>query len=135
MRKIALKFLLVTALAVWGIGSAGAVEIITEDMIEKEVFTEIDFIKNADNFIVLFDSSKTMQETLPGTNKSKLVAAKEILRLRNELLPDLGFNAGLYVYTRPFRAIYGVQPYDRVRFREAIDQLPDEAKGGTDLRN
>jgi OOP family OmpA-OmpF porin len=75
-----------------------------------------------------------MQETLPGTNKSKLVVAKEILKLRNELLPDLGFNAGLYLYTNPFKAIYNVQRYDRARFREAIDQLPNEAKGGTSLR-
>lgn len=134
MKKIMMMFLLVSALAIWGVGTTGAVEIITEEMIEKEILTEVDFIKNADNFIILFDSSKTMRETLPGTNKSKLVVAKEILKLRNELLPDLGFNAGLYLYTNPFRAIYGVQPYDRARFREAIDQLPDEAKGGTDLR-
>jgi OOP family OmpA-OmpF porin len=127
-------FLLVTALAVWGIGTAGAVEIITEDMIQGKIFTKIDFIKNADNFIILFDSSKTMQETLPGTTKSKLEVAKGILQLRNELLPDLGFTAGLYVYTRPFRAIYNVQRYDRAGFRNAIDQLPDEAKGRTDLR-
>ena len=135
MRKIVIMFLLVTALAVWGISSAGAVEIITKDMIEKEVLTKIDYIKNADNFIILFDSSRTMQETLPGTTKSKLEVAKEMLKSRNELLPDLGFNAGLYLYTRPFRAIYGVQRYDRARFREAIDQLPDEAEGRTDLRN
>ena len=134
MRKIVMLFLLVSALAVWGVGTAGAVEIITAEMIQKEILTEVDFIKNADNFIILFDSSKTMQETLPGTNRSKLVVAKDILRLRNELLPDLGFNAGLYLYTNPFKAIYSVQRYDRARFREAIDQLPDEAKGGTDLR-
>ena len=129
-----MMFLLLSALAVWGVGTAGAVEIITQEMIEKEILTEIDFIKNADNFIILFDSSKTMRETLPGTDKSKLEMAKEILKLRNELLPDLGFNAGLYLYTYPFKALYEAQPYDRARFREAIDQLPDEAKGGTDLR-
>ena len=56
MRKIVIMFLLVTALAAWGIGTAGAVEIITEDMIQGEILTKIDFIKNADNFIVLFDS-------------------------------------------------------------------------------
>ena len=134
MRKYLIKFILVSVLTVWGLGTAGAVEIITKDMIQGEILTEVDFVKNTDNFIILFDSSKTMQETLPGTTKSKLAVAKEILKLRNELLPDLGFNAGLYLYTNPFRAIYGMQPYDRARFREAIDRLPDEAKGGTDLR-
>jgi OOP family OmpA-OmpF porin len=135
MRKTVIMFLMVTALTVWGIGTAGAVEIITEDMIQGKIFTEIDFIKNADNFIILFDSSKTTQETLPGTTKSKLEVAKGILKLRNELLPDLGFNAGLYLYTNPFRAIYSMQRYDRAGFRNAIDQLPDEAKGRTDLKN
>ena len=106
MRKIVMMFLLVSALMVWGMGTAGAVEFITEDVIEKEILTEIDYIKNADNFIILFDSSKTMKETLPGTNKSKLAVAKEILKLRNELMPDLGFNAGLYVYTNPFSTIF-----------------------------
>ena len=134
MRKTVMMFLLVSALMVCGIGTAGAVEFITEDVIEKEILTEIDYIKNADNFIIMFDSSKTMQETFPGTSKSKLAVAKEILKLRNELMPDLGFNAGLYVYTNPFRAISKVQRYDRAHFREALDQLPDEAKGGTDLR-
>ena len=134
MRKITIMFLMVSALVMCGVGTVGAAEIITEDVIEKEILTEIDYIKNADNFIIMFDSSKTMQETLPGTNKSKLAVTKEILKLRNELLPDLGFNAGLYSYTNPFRAIYKVQRYDRAHFREAIDQLPDEAKGGTQLR-
>lgn len=134
MRKFVVMFLLISVLAVWCVGTANAVEIITEDMIRGEILTEVDFIKNADNFIILFDSSKTMQEMLPGTTKSKLEVAKQILRLRNELLPDLGFNAGLYLYTNPFRAIYSAQRYDRARFREAIDQLPDEAKGGTDLK-
>jgi len=134
MRKFMILILMLTGLAVWGINTAGAVEIITADVIEKKILTEVDFIKNADNFIIMFDSSKTMQETLAGTNKSKLEVAKEMLKLRNELLPDLGFTAGLYLYTNPFRAIYSVQRYDRARFRNAIDQLPDVAEGGTDLR-
>ncbi len=135
MRKFMIIILMLTGIVVWGINTAGAVEIITADVIEKKILTEVDFIKNTDNFIILFDSSKTMQETLPGTNKSKLLVAKEILKLRNELLPDLGFTAGLYLYTRPFRAIYSAQRYDRARFRNAIDQLPDVAEGGTDLKN
>lgn len=134
MRKFMILILMLTGFAVWGINTAGAVEIITADVIEKKVLTEVDFIKNADNFIIMFDSSKTMQETLAGTNKSKLEAAKDMLKLRNELLPDLGFTAGLYLYTNPFRAIYSAQRYDRARFRNAIDQLPDVAEGGTDLR-
>lgn len=135
MRKIVTISFLISALALWGVGAAGAAEIITEDMIQGKILTKIDFIKNADNFIILFDSSKTMQETLPGTTQSKLAVAKQLLKARNELLPDLGFNAGLYLYTNPFQAVYSVQRYDRALFRDAIDQLPDEAKGQTDLKN
>ena len=135
MRKIGTIFLLIGALSLWSVGTAGAVEIITEDMIQGKILTQFDFVKNADNYIVLFDSSKTMQETLPGTTQSKLAVAKQLLKARNELLPDLGFNAGLYLYTNPFQAVYSVQRYNRALFRDAIDQLPDEAKGRTDLKN
>jgi OOP family OmpA-OmpF porin len=46
------------------------------------------------------------------------------------MLPDLGYNAGLYLYT-PFKTIYMMQKYDRDKFAAAIDQLPAKASGPT----
>jgi len=105
-----------------------------EAVVEKEkvpgvVITE-EIIKTADNFIVLFDSSSSMKAPFKDTGLTTLDAAKKLLKDRNEILPDLGYNAGLYLFT-PFTPIYMMQKYDREKFAAAIDQLPAQASGAT----
>jgi len=105
-----------------------------EAVVEKEkvpgvIITE-EIIKTADNFIVLFDSSSSMKEPFQDTGLTTLDAAKKLLKDRNEILPDLGYNAGLYLFT-PFKPIYMMQKYDRDKFAAAIDQLPAQASGAT----
>jgi OOP family OmpA-OmpF porin len=110
-----------------------AAEIITEtDIVEKVVHKE-DFIKTADNFIILFDSSSSMKEFVDkGTKETKYDVVKKILGERQRILPDLGYNAGLYLYT-PFQEVYPMGPYDSAKFASAIDNLPAEPKGRTPL--
>ncbi|MBW2407724.1 MAG: OmpA family protein [Deltaproteobacteria bacterium] len=108
-----------------------------EAVVEKEkvpgvVITE-EIIKTADNFVVLFDSSSSMKAPYKDTGLTTLDAAKKLLKDRNEILPDLGYNAGLYLFT-PFKPIYMMQKYDRDKFAAAIDQLPAEASGATLLQ-
>jgi len=86
---------------------AQAASVITRDTVEKEILTEVDFIKTADNFVILFDSSSSTNGNLAGTNMTRIQAARQLLIERNQLLPDLGFNAGLYTYT-PWKAYYGM---------------------------
>ena len=105
-----------------------------EAVVEKEnvpgvVITE-NIIKTADNFVVLFDSSSSMKAAFKDSGLTTLDAAKKFLKDRNEMLPDLGYNAGLYLYT-PFKTIYMMQKYDRDKFDAAIDQLPAKASGPT----
>ena len=105
-----------------------------EAVVEKEnvpavIITE-EIIKTADNFIVLFDSSSSMKEPFQDTGLTTLDAAKKLLKDRNEILPDLEYNAGLYLFT-PFKPIYMMQKYDRDKFGAAIDQLPAQASGAT----
>ena len=105
-----------------------------EAVVEKEnvpavIITE-EIIKTADNFIVLFDSSSSMKEPFQDTGLTTLGAAKKLLKDRNEILPDLEYNAGLYLFT-PFKPIYMMQKYDRDKFAAAIDQLPAKASGAT----
>ena len=105
-----------------------------EAVVEKEnvpgvVITE-NIIKTADNFVVLFDSSSSMKAAFKDSGLTTLDAAKKFLKDRNEMLPDLGYNAGLYLYT-PFKTIYMMQKYDRDKFAAAIDQLPAKASGPT----
>ena len=105
-----------------------------EAVVEKEnvpgvVITE-NIIKTADNFVVLFDSSSSMKAAFKDSGLTTLDAAKKFLKDRNEMLPDLGYNAGLYLLT-PFKPIYMMQKYDRDKFDAAIDQLPAKASGPT----
>ncbi len=109
---------------------ASAAEIITKQDFVQKIITQKHLIKMVNNFIVLFDTSSSTKKLFKGTGTPKFEIAKSTLKNRNAFLPDLGFNAGLYLYT-PFKEIYPVQPYNRQKFADAVDQLPDEAGGPT----
>lgn len=125
--------------SLWSIASVQAIEIVTRDMVEKETITETDLIRTADNFIILFDTSSSTNEMVPGKSITKIQAAKNLLKERNDWMPNLGYKAGLYIYTDnetlvgTFKEVYGMQAYDRDRFAAAIDQLPEKGQGGTTL--
>jgi len=108
--------------------TAQAAGVVTRDIIEKEILTEVDFIRTADNFVILFDSSSSTNNTLEGTSMTRIQAAKQLLIDRDQLLPDLGFNAGVYTYT-PWKAYYGMQRYDRDQMDQALNALPDRGSG------
>jgi OmpA-OmpF porin, OOP family len=115
-------------------GILPAAEIITQKDIVEKVVKKEDFIKTADNFIILFDSSDSMKEFVnKGTKLTKYDVAKSILAERQKVLPDLGYNAGLFLYT-PFKEIYPMGPYDPAKFTAAIDSLPKEPAGRTPLQ-
>jgi len=105
-----------------------------EKVMEQDTVTttaqEAEIVKTADNFIILFDSSSSMNEPYRNTSMTKLGAAKEILKEKNKTLPDLGYNAGLYLLSN-FKPIYAVQKYDRGKVTIALDQLPAKGSGAT----
>ena len=112
------------------IGVSFAVEAVVEkEKVPGAIITK-ELIKTADNFIVLFDSSSSMKAPFKDTGMTTLDAAKKLLKDRNAILPDLGYNAGLYLFT-PFKPVYMVQKYNRDKFAAAIDQLPEKASGAT----
>ncbi len=114
-------------------GTIPAAEVVTEKDIVEKVVKKEDFIKTADNFIILFDSSSSMKEFVnKGTKLTKYDVVKQVLTDRQKALPDLGYNAGLYIYT-PFQEVYPMGPYDAAKFAAAIDNLPSEPKGRTPL--
>ncbi len=112
------------------VGVSFAVEAVVEKETVPGVVITKEIIKTADNFVILFDSSSSMKEPFQDTGLTTLEAAKKLLKDRNEILPDLGYNAGLYLFT-PFKPIYMMQKYDRDKFAAAIDQLPAQASGAT----
>jgi len=121
---------IIVSVAIFTVTQVFAFEIITAEDFKKEIITKDILIKTADNFIVMFDSSSSMKEPFKDTGLTTLDAAKKLLKDRNEILPDLGYNAGLYLFT-PFKPIYMMQKYDRDKFAAAIDQLPAKASGAT----
>ncbi len=103
---------------------------------------EVEAVKTAQNFLVLFNTAKTMGRAYKNTGMRHIDVAKKLLRERNTLLPNLPYNAGLYTfapmstfYTRPpLKAYYPMQPYNRAKFATAIAQLPTEARGATEFQ-
>ena len=126
-------FALIVLLSAFGlVSNAWAFEIITKDDIKQGIIVNIDLIKTADNAIILFDSSSSMNKPFKDTGMSRYDIAKKALMERNEYFPDLGYNFGLYLYT-PWKDVYPVQKYDRNKFAKALEALPPKATGATFL--
>ena len=128
-RSIILQsIVIVAAFSIFAVTQVSAFEIITAEDIKQNVVTKDVFIKTADNFIVLYDASGSMSEPYK-EGVTKVDAELQILKQQNEILPELGYNAGLYMFT-PFKTFYEMQPYNSAAFREAIDRLPDTKTAG-----
>jgi OOP family OmpA-OmpF porin len=114
-------------------GVLPAAEIVTEEDIQKNVVREENFIKLADNFIVLFDASNSMkrqyEKNLP---ESRYEIARKILKEKINQIPDLGYNAGLYLYT-PYKELEPMGPLDKMGWTEAVDSMPADPSGRTFL--
>jgi len=108
-------------------------EIITKEDIVQKTVMKTDFIKTADNFIVLMDTSQSMNHRWhKDSTRSKLDVAKEILVNGEQALPDLGYNAALYEFS-PFEALYPMGPLDKEKFSQAINSIKADAEGATFL--
>jgi OOP family OmpA-OmpF porin len=112
---------------------AAAFEIITKEDIVEKIVSKEDFIKTADNFIVLMDTSQSMNHRWQkDSTKSKLEVAKEILINGEQQLPDLGYNAALYEFS-PFETLYPMGPLDKEKYSQAINSIKADAEGATFL--
>jgi OOP family OmpA-OmpF porin len=144
MKKKNVLFMCLVLLVAMSIIPTGAraYELITKTetvIIEQET---IELKKIAENFIIICDTSQSMSELYKKTGQKKIVLQKEILKSRNEALPNLGFNGGLYGYdpkaltptrTTNLKTYLAVKPYDKKEFAEAIGKLPIDAEGLTPL--
>jgi outer membrane protein OmpA-like peptidoglycan-associated protein len=104
-----------------------ATNVLAQRVIVKEVAVERvrvveEVVKLADNFIVLFDASGSMQDEYGYTGQKKIELAKQIYEARTARLPDLDWNAGLYLYT-PWKSFYDMQPFNKEAYIDALDQL------------
>jgi len=99
-----------------------AVEVIVEEVEVQRVRVVQEVVKTADNFIVLFDASGSMQETYGKTGKKKIDLAMQMFTDRAARAPELDWNAGLYVYT-PWKSFYEMQPINKQAFGTAINKM------------
>jgi OOP family OmpA-OmpF porin len=88
------------------------------------------YIRTADNFIILYDASGSMDRPYQDTGMKMIEAAERALKEKVALVPDLGWQAGLYLFT-PWEPYYEMQPFDKDKFAAAVDRLPDAASAGT----
>jgi OOP family OmpA-OmpF porin len=108
-----------------------AAEVLTVEDFKQNLVTEEHLVKTADNAIFMFDGSSSMGKMYMDTNTPKIKILRDFLIERNTYFPNLGHNFGLYEYAPKFKEVYAMQPYDRQRFGDALNQLPSEASGPT----
>ncbi len=129
MSLLAFVFSAVNAIA----STAGEVPII---MGGKKVVLE----KIADNFIIMYDSSSSMAAPYMGTSMTKVEAARQILIQKNQALPDLNWEAGIYSHTpglvplRHLKTYLPMQTYNKGKFGRYVHALPVNPCGPTLLQ-
>jgi len=111
---------------------AVAAEIITAEDIKQQVIKIDQLVRLTDNAIFMFDTSSSMDEKYKDTGKSRLELVVSELKKRNEYMPELGYNFGLYIYT-PWKPIYEMKTYDTAGVAAALDMLPKAGSGPTRL--
>jgi OOP family OmpA-OmpF porin len=134
--KFKFAFTAIGSVLIIGLFSAQvmAAEILTVEDFRQKVVSEENLVRTADNAIFMFDGSSSMGEMFKDTNTPKVKILRDFLIERNMYFPNLGHNFGLYEYAPKFKEVYAMQPYDRQRFGDALNQLPSEASGPTLLQ-
>jgi OOP family OmpA-OmpF porin len=99
-----------------------AAEVMVQQVPVQKVRVVQEVVKTADNVIVLFDASGSMQDLYKDTNMKKINLAETMFKERTARVPDLDWNVGLYLYT-PWKAFYEMQPFNKEKFAAAIDEM------------
>lgn len=120
-------------------------EVVRTDTVTT-VFKTEEMVRIADNVVILFDSSSSMDEEYHDSGMTRLQVAKKMLHERVSRFPDVfpELNVGLYTYTPPasfvpnikgYEVFYKMQPFNKAEFLSAVNSLPDKASGPTLLHN
>lgn len=122
------------AASVLGLSNTGiTAEIIYQDDIVTNVVTKDVLVRTADNVIVLVDASSSMDFPHRKYKKTHYTLQKEALTSGASRFPDIGYRMGVYAFSPSWKEIYPLQPFDRVKVAEAMNQLPAKASGRAPL--
>jgi OOP family OmpA-OmpF porin len=133
---------------IWTSLTAGAVMMgmMSSPVFATEVVVAVEevFTKTVDNFIVLYDSSSSMASKYAETAMTKIQAERKVLAEANNTLPNLDWNAGIFIFTpgekvslhkQAFQTVLPMGPYNKATFGKAVESLPVTASGPTLLQN
>ncbi len=100
---------------------------------------EVLIVKTADNFIIMYDSSGSMDSMYRNTTMKEIDAEISILKEKISTLPELNWQAGIVSHTPRFslkslKTYLPMQVYNKDLFAKTIDTLPTEASGATLLQ-
>ncbi len=120
---------------------AALVGLVVSPVIAAEVVVEAKqvFEKTVDNFVVLYDSSSSMAQKYADTEMLRIEAERQVLTEANNTLPNLDWNAGLFIFTPgaapsiegSFKTVLPMGPYNKATFGKAVESLPVTATGPT----
>ncbi len=122
MKRVGLPLILGLIIPGLIVTSVLAAEVVVQQVPVQKVRVVQEVVKTADNIIVLFDASGSMQDVYKDTNTKKIALAEAIFKERAARVPDLDWNVGLYLYT-PWKAFYEMQPFNKEKFAAAIDEM------------
>jgi OmpA-OmpF porin, OOP family len=78
------------------------------------------FVQKADNFVVLFDKSSSMDDPYARTTRMEL--AKDVVNRMAATIPNLKLNAGLRTFWNDeTKLVYGMASYDKGNFIKPLD--------------
>jgi OOP family OmpA-OmpF porin len=139
MKKQRIAVITVIALltAICSVMTVGAAELIVKKEKVTTKTTEVVLVKTADNFIIMYDSSSSMADKYADTGMIKIDTELEILHEKNQTLPNLKWQAGIFTHTpgtgatKSFATYLPMQTYNKAKFAAAIKALPAKSAGPT----
>lgn len=118
--------------------------LVASPVVAAEIVVEAQkvFTKTVDNFVVLYDSSSSMKDKYAETDMTQIQAERMVLAEANNTLPNLDWNAGVFIFTPglaptagSFKTVLPMQTYDKDTFGQAVASLPVDAQGPTLLQS
>lgn len=99
---------------------------------------DVIFLKTADNFIIMHDSSQSMGDQYGTTNMQEIEAERRILEEMVATLPPLDWWSGIYTFTPDwsmsyFKPYLTMRTYNKQQFEDTIQRLPAVPAGPTQL--
>ncbi len=132
------KFCTMVAAAAMMVGMVASPVLSAEIVVQAQKVFE----KTVDNFIVLYDSSSSMGDKYADTDLTEIEAERMVLAEANNTLPNLDWNAGVFIFTPglaptagSFKTVLPMQTYNKDTFGKAVETLPVHPQGPTLLQS